>query len=240
MNVSPVVLEAIALMTTNDEEMKARRVAMVREIEHQMAKLGPSIGRKRLSPRVLAAMNDTPRHLFVPESHQAEAHLNRPAAIGYGQTISQPFIVALMTDLLDLTPDDSVLEIGTGSGYQTAILSRLAARVCTIENCEPLAERSADLFGRLGLSNVVARVGDGYLGWPDEAPFDAIIVTAAPPSIPQPLVDQLKPGGRMVLPVGGASQQLIVVEKKRDQSTILREIIPVCFVPLTRPYTLPD
>ncbi len=221
-------------MTATDENMSAAREAMVREVEQRMVDMVPWIGRSALSPRVIAALRDVPRHLFVPPEHLSEAYLNRPAAIGYQQTISQPFIVALMTDLLDLDPDDKVLEVGTGSGYQTAILSRLVAHVFTIEVCAPLAARSGRLLQRLGFSNIVARTGDGYLGWPEAAPFDAIIVTAAPPEIPEPLIAQLAPGGRLIVPVGGVSQQLILVEKKRDQSIVLREIIPVCFVPLTR------
>jgi protein-L-isoaspartate(D-aspartate) O-methyltransferase len=227
-------------MTAIDEETRPQREAMVLEIERRVADMVRWIGPTVLSPRVLAALREVPRHLFVPLEHLSEAYRNRPVAIGYDQTISQPLIVALMTDLLDLEPEDRVLEIGTGSGYQTAILSRLAARVFTIEVCKPLAERSGLLFERLGLSNIVARVGDGYLGWPDEAPFDAIIVTAAPPEIPEPLIRQLKPEGRLVVPVGAGSQQLILVEKKSDQSTILREVIPVCFVPLTRQDTKSD
>jgi protein-L-isoaspartate(D-aspartate) O-methyltransferase len=222
-------------MTALDEEMEAQREAMVREVEQRMAEMEPSLGRRcRLSPRVAAALRTIPRHLFLPPERLSDAYLNRPAAIGYGQTISQPFIVALMTELLDPGPDDKVLEIGTGSGYQTAILARLAAQVFTIEVCVPLAERAKALLAELGCSNVVTRTGDGYQGWPEKAPFDAVIVTAAPPEIPQPLIDQLKPGGRLVVPVGDVSQQLIVVEKRGDLSTILREIIPVCFVPLTR------
>lgn len=228
-------------MTALDEEMKAQRAAMVREVEQRMAEMGPSLGRRaKLSPRVVAALREVPRHLFVPPERLSEAYRDRPAPIGYRQTISQPFIVALMTELLDLAPDAKVLEVGTGSGYQAAILSRLAERVFTIEVCAPLAERAKALLAELGCGNVVTRTGDGNLGWPEEAPFDAIIVTAAPHQIPQPLIDQLKPGGRLVVPVGDVSQQLIVVEKRGDLSTILREIIPVCFVPLTRQDGDPD
>jgi protein-L-isoaspartate(D-aspartate) O-methyltransferase len=221
-------------MTAIDEEMRPAREAMAREVARLMAELAPRLNHKALSDRVLRVLADVPRHLFVPPDRMSEAYLNRPVPIGYGQTISQPFIVALMTDLLDIGPDDRVLEIGTGCGYQTAILAGLARSVFTIELCRPLAERAAKTFEAIGLTNVTTRVGDGYLGWPEEAPFDAIVVTAAPPSIPDALLDQLKPGGRLVLPVGDRSQQLILVEKRRDQSTILREIIPVCFVPLTR------
>lgn len=217
-------------MSAIDEQMMAAREAMVREVERVARE---HIGRA-LSPRVLAGLGAVPRHRFVLPQDLADAYRNRPLPIGYGQTISQPFIVALMTDLLDLDPDDRVLEIGTGCGYQTAVLAHLAREVFTIEICAPLAERADRTFVELGLSNVRTRLGDGYLGWPDAAPFDAILVAAAPPEVPRPLLEQLKPGGRLVIPVGSDEQQLIVVQMQSDQSTILREIIPVCFVPLTR------
>jgi protein-L-isoaspartate(D-aspartate) O-methyltransferase len=214
--------------------MARAREGMLREIEHSMATYTDSLGAGALSPRVREVMGDVPRHLFVGPEHLTEAYLNRPVAIGYGQTISQPFIVALMTELLDLDPDDKVLEIGTGSGYQTAVLARLARAVFTIELSAPLAARARLILNQLGYTNIEARIGDGHHGWPEAAPFDAILVAAAPPRVPDALVKQLKPGGRLVVPVGGGSQQLIVVEMQSDQSTILREIIPVCFVPLTR------
>ncbi len=227
-------------MSAIDDQLKKSRDRMVREIARSMASLGPRLAHGAISPRVLDVMRNIPRHLFVSPEHISEAYLNRPVTIGYKQTISQPFIVALMTDLLDLEPEDAVLEIGTGSGYQTAILSKLAREVFTIELCEPLAERAAGTFKELGLTNIKARVGDGHLGWPEAAPFDAIVVTASPLAIPEPLIEQLKPGGRLVLPVGNIAQQLIVVEKRSELSTTLREIIPVCFVPLTRRGIPPD
>lgn len=220
-------------MTAIDEEMEGARAEMVREIERTMRAVKREVGGGSLSPRVLAAMAAVPRHRFVPPEQLADAYLNRPLPIGYGQTISQPFIVALMSDLARLGPSDKVLEIGTGSGYQTAVLARLAGSVYTIETIAPLAERAQRTFADLGLAAISARTGDGRLGWPEAAPFDAIVVTAAPEEIPDALIAQLKPGGRLVTPVGGGEQQLIVVEKQSDQSTILREIIPVCFVPLT-------
>ena len=222
-------------MTAIEDEMKQPRAEMVREIARMMQSLGPKAGKAEISPRVLGAMAAVPRHLFVPPDKLGDAYLNRPLPIGHGQTISQPFIVALMSDLLNLKPSDKVLEIGTGSGYQTAVLGRLAGSIYTIETIAPLAEQAQRAFDAVGLTNVSIRVGDGRLGWPEVAPFDAIVVTAAPEHVPDALVNQLKPGGRLVTPVGGGEQQLIVVEKQRDQSTILREIIPVCFVPLTRP-----
>ena len=219
-------------MSAIDEEMRPEREAMVREIERIVTELGPQLGHTAFSPAVLDALGSVPRHAFVPPEQLSDAYRNRPLPIGFGQTISQPFIVALMTDLAQLKPTDRVLDVGTGSGYQAAILAKLVSHVFTIELCAPLAARAAQAFKRLGLHNITTRVGDGHAGWPEEAPFDAIIVAAAPPEIPEALVAQLRPGGRLVIPVGGAAQQLIVVEKTRDQSTVRSEIIPVSFVPL--------
>lgn len=227
-------------MSAIDEEMTAAREAMVREVERSAAGLSGMLPRGMLSPRVLAALGAVPRHRFVPPEHLSDAYRNRPVPIGYGQTISQPLIVALMTDLLDLEPGDRVLDVGTGCGYQAAVLARLVDTVFTIEICAPLAERAAHTFVQLGIDNIRTRIGDGHLGWPEEAPFDAILVAAAPSEIPEALVQQLAPGGRLVVPVGGTAQQLILVEKQSDQSTVLREIIPVCFVPLTRQGSPPD
>ena len=191
---------------------------------------------ERSNPRVLAAMRAVPRHLFVPAGQRAHAYEDRPLPIGEGQTISQPSLVALMTHLLRPERDDVMLEVGTGSGYQAAILSRLVERVYTIEIVEPLARRASDRLSRLGFVNVRVRHGDGYAGWPQYAPFDGIIVTAGAPHVPQPLVDQLKPGGRMVIPVGPAdSVQHLLLITKQSSGTVHREtIIPVRFVPLTR------
>lgn len=224
-------------MTALDDEMQPAREEMVREIARLAEQLAP-LGRVELSPRVLDVMREVPRHLFLPAEHLADAYRNRPVPIGYGQTISQPFIVALMTDLLDLTPEAQVLEVGTGAGYQAAILAGLAAEVFTVEVVAPLAERARQTFAQLGLSNITARTGDGNEGWPEAAPFDAILVAAAAPDIPPALIAQLAPGGRLVVPVGqaggGGVQQLILVEMARDQSVTLKEIIPVSFVPLTK------
>lgn len=218
-------------MSAIEEEMALARQAMVYEIARSARR---TLDGREISPRVLEALGAVPRHLFVPPENLAAAYRNRPLPIGHGQTISQPFIVALMSDVLDLKPDDRVLEIGTGSGYQTAVLARLAGAVYTIEISKPLAEGAARIFAELGLTNVEARVGDGHRGWPEAAPFDAILVAAAPPEIPDALVAQLKPGGRLVIPVGREAQQLVLMEKQSDGSTTLREVIPVCFVPLTR------
>jgi protein-L-isoaspartate(D-aspartate) O-methyltransferase len=183
-------------------------------------------------PGVLKAMRDTPRHLFVPEALQSRAYDDTPLPIGLGQTISQPYIVASMTEMLAPAPHHQVLEIGTGSGYQAAVLSPLVAHVYTIEIVEPLARQAEALFRRLGYRNITTRVGDGYQGWPEKAPFDRIIVTAAPPELPQELVKQLKNGGRLVAPVGREYQELIVVEKDAQGRVTQRREYPVMFVPM--------
>jgi len=208
---------------------------MVAEIAAMARDTGAETGRPRFGDAVMAAMGKVPRHRFVPALEDIFAYDNRPLPIGEGQTISQPYIVALMTDLLDPKSADTVLEVGTGSGYQAAVLAELVAKVYTIEIVEPLARRARQVLGELGYRNVEVRVGDGYGGWRAAAPFDAIIVTAAPAAVPQPLIDQLKPGGRMVIPVGGPSdvQQLLLVEKQSDGRTTTRRTLPVRFVPLT-------
>jgi protein-L-isoaspartate(D-aspartate) O-methyltransferase len=184
-------------------------------------------------PRVLAAMRDVPRHRFVRDSDIESAYGDYPLSIGQGQTISQPYIVGFMTEALAVDPGDRVLEIGTGSGYQAAVLSRIAKEVYTIEIVPELAALSSRVLKELGYTNVHTRAGDGYAGWPDAAPFDAIIVTAAPDHVPQPLVDQLKLGGRLVVPVGRFEQDLLVLTKT-EQGLREEERLPVRFVPLTR------
>lgn len=182
--------------------------------------------------RVLEAMRKIPRHLFVPPEMQSYAYEDTPLPIGQGQTISQPYVVAFMTEALELKPPDHVLEIGTGSGYQAAILAQLAREVYSIEIVEALAKEARERLARLGASNVHVRSGDGYRGWPEAAPFDAIIVTAAPDHVPQPLVDQLREGGRLVIPVGQGEQSLIRI--RRTPRGVEREtLIPVRFVPMT-------
>jgi protein-L-isoaspartate(D-aspartate) O-methyltransferase len=191
-------------------------------------------GRGILDPAVLRVMSAVPREKFVPKELSNSAYDDRPLPIGYGQTISQPFIVALMTEQLQPKKTHRVLEIGTGSGYQAAVLSDLVAEVYTIEIVRPLAQRAEEVLRELGYKNVYVRAGDGYKGWPEHAPFDAIIVTAAPDHVPAPLVEQLKEGGRMVIPVGeSGSQKLYLLEKQAGQ---IRQtaVIPVKFVPLTR------
>ena len=182
---------------------------------------------------VLRAMRGVARHCFVPHESRDEAYEDHPIPIGQGQTISQPYIVALMTELLRVKPSDRVLEIGTGSGYQAAVLSGLVKRVFTVEISAPLAEEAGARLKSLGYENIQVRRGDGYLGWKEHAPFDAIIVTAAPSEIPPPLLRQLKPGGRMCIPVGGRHQvqQLTLIEKKQDGSISKRVVLPVRFVP---------
>jgi protein-L-isoaspartate(D-aspartate) O-methyltransferase len=190
------------------------------------------VSREVTDKRVLEVMRSVPRHLFVPESWQNEAYDDRPLPIGYGQTISQPYIVACMTEALELKPDSTVLEIGTGSGYQAAILSRLSAEVYTIEIVDPLAEQARNRLQKLGFSNVHVRCGDGYRGWIEAAPFDAIILTAAPDHVPQPLIDQLKVGGHMILPLGENDQTLRLITRtpngiKQSDLSLVR------FVPMT-------
>jgi protein-L-isoaspartate(D-aspartate) O-methyltransferase len=184
-------------------------------------------------PRVLEAMRKVPRHLFVAPEERAHGYEDHPLPIGGSQTISQPYIVALMTELLALPPKARVLEIGTGSGYQSAVLSEIADQVYSIEILPDLARSAASKLKELGYANVEVREGDGYRGWPEHAPFDGIIVTAAPEKIPEPLVEQLAPGGRMVIPVGGFFQELKVFTREPDGSVSEKAIIPVRFVPMT-------
>jgi protein-L-isoaspartate(D-aspartate) O-methyltransferase len=209
---------------------------MIRAIEDDVRWTSREIGRKELDPRVMRVLSEVPRHLFVPQKLQDVAYENRPLPIGYGQTISQPYIVAIMTELLRVGPDDVVLEIGTGSGYQAAVLSRLTKRVYTVEIVEALARQALERLRSLGYGNVVVRHADGYYGWKEAAPFEAIIVTAAASQIPPPLLQQLKPGGRMMIPVGGpfAPQYLMLVEKNAAGRISTRQVLPVAFVPHTR------
>lgn len=188
--------------------------------------------REITQPEVLAALELVPRHLFVPAEYRAEAYADRPLPIGWGQTISQPYIVALMTELLELDRSDRVLEIGTGSGYHAAVLSRVAGEVYSIEIIEGLGKQAQTTLAELGYNNVTVRVGDGYQGWAEKGPFDAVILTAAPPQIPQPLIDQLRLGGRLVAPVGAYVQDLMLMVKTAE-GLEKRTVAPVRFVPMT-------
>lgn len=219
-----VAVLAFASAAAQQDEMTKKREKMV---EQQIEQRGIA------NPRVLEALRAVERHRFVPEGAEADAYEDYPLAIGFGQTISQPYIVALMTESIDPRPTDRVLEIGTGSGYQAAVLSLLVKDVYTIEIVRPLGEAAADLLESLGHDNVHVRIGDGYKGWPEAAPFDAIVVTAAPPEIPQALVDQLAEGGRMVIPVGTSYQELLMVEKKKGKVS-KRVITVVRFVPMVK------
>ena len=212
------------------------RAAMVEAVVAHARRAPGAVENGTIGPAVLQAMRSVPRHEFVPENVRAEAYADRPLPIGYGQTISQPFIVALMTDLLGVKPGHKVLEIGAGSGYQAAVLSPLVERVYSIEIVPELGKRAADVLHRLGFANVETRIADGYHGWPEVAPFDAIVVTAAASHIPPALMQQLKPGGRMVIPIGGpfATQQLMLIEKQPGGGVTTRQLLPVAFVPFTR------
>jgi protein-L-isoaspartate(D-aspartate) O-methyltransferase len=220
-------LSACDSQPASEAELFAQRKTMV---EEQLAAPGRDIRNRR----VLDAMAAVPRHEFVPKALWKFAYSDEPLPIGYGQTISQPFIVAFMTEQLDPKPTDRVLEIGTGSGYQAAVLSRLVAEVYTIEIIEPLAKRAEADLKRLGYNNVKVLAGDGYQGWPEHAPFDAIIVTCAPDHIPQPLVGQLRDGGRMIIPVGPSDNQQLYLLQKLGTKVEQQAILPVRFVPMKR------
>ncbi|WP_319560666.1 protein-L-isoaspartate(D-aspartate) O-methyltransferase [Marispirochaeta sp.] len=211
------------------------RKRMVREIIQDARMTASYTGKENLDESVLETLRTVPRHLFVPDNLKGRAYQNRPLPIGYGQTISQPYIVALMTDLLELKASDRVLEIGTGSAYQAAVLAKLAARVYTLEIIPELAKSAGQRLADLGYDTVTVLQKDGYYGLAGEAPFDAILVTAAATHLPPPLVEQLKPGGRMVIPVGGPfmTQELIRLRKNQDGSISTEYLLPVAFVPLT-------
>ena len=209
------------------ERQRREMVAAIRVIAQHLA---AEVGKAALDDRVLSAMAKVPRHEFVPFEVKPYAYLNRPLPIGFDKTISQPLMVAVMTDLLELRPDDVVLEIGTGLGYQSAVLAELAGRVYSVEIIEELAQRAVQRLTRQGYLNVEVRVGNGYFGWPEHAPFDKVIVTAAPDLIPPPLIHQLKSGGRMVIPVGlPDAQQLLVADKDLSGRVSTKEIMGVLF-----------
>jgi protein-L-isoaspartate(D-aspartate) O-methyltransferase len=227
-----VASEAMA----HDSQCVPERAAMVDTIRAYARSEAGVLGPQGISERVLEAMGQTERHRFIRERSCSVAYMDAPVLIGHDQTISQPFIVALMTHLAAVKSDDTVLEVGTGSGYQTAVLARLVRKVCTVEIIPPLAEAAAKVLRELGYDNVSIKVGDGYLGWPECGPFDAMIVTAALDHVPPPLIEQLKVGGRLVMPLGPAHapQQLTVIEKIAPSETRTRSITLVAFVPFTR------
>jgi protein-L-isoaspartate(D-aspartate) O-methyltransferase len=228
-----LVLLAAPISRGAADDRTAEREAMVETIRRHARTAPTVLEAEEIDPAVVKAMRSVPRHAFVPPDQQPYAYADRPLPIRHGQTISQPFIVALMTDLLNVEANDRVLEVGTGSGYQAAILATLVDQVHTIEIIPDLARTAGERLEQM-FPNVVTRVGDGYYGWPEAAPFDGIVVTAAAGTVPPPLVQQLKPGGRMVIPVGSrfAVQHLMLVEKDRNGSVTTRQLLPVQFVPL--------
>jgi len=232
------IVAAIPLRTLSavtDDTHASEREQMAREVAAMARDTRRETGRERFSDAVMRAIGKVERHRFVPPAYAASAYRNHPLPIGKGQTISQPYIVALSTDLLDPQPGHVVLEIGTGSGYQAAVLAEIVRQVYSIEIVEDLGREAAQRLASLGYRNVEMRVGDGYRGWPEHAPFDGILVTAAAPYVPAPLVEQLKPGGRMVIPVEGrfGQQELLLIEKLADGTTTRKVVLPVRFVPLT-------
>ncbi|MCI0507492.1 MAG: protein-L-isoaspartate(D-aspartate) O-methyltransferase [Gammaproteobacteria bacterium] len=228
------ILAFSALLPADDRYTSARQ-ALVKEIISDVQETSIYLDKDALDPRVMDAMAKVPRHEFVPFLQKPYSYQNRPLPIGHGQTISQPYIVAIMTDLLKPKAGDRVLEIGTGSGYQAAILSEIVSEVYTIEIIGALGEQAEEHFKRLNYRNIQSRIGDGYYGWESAAPFDGIVVTAAASHVPPPLIEQLKPGGRMVIPVGSPFlvQHLVIVEKHTDGKITSKQILPVRFVPLT-------
>ncbi|MCP5130366.1 MAG: protein-L-isoaspartate(D-aspartate) O-methyltransferase [Pseudomonadales bacterium] len=231
------VLAVILMMATHSlgADTPPERAAMLAAIRHSVSDSADYTGRSQLSERVMAAMASVPREEFVLPRYRHLAYDNTPLPIEAGQTISQPLIVALMTDLLDPQPGDRMLEVGTGSGYQAAVLATLVEHVYSVEIVGELAASAAAVLARLGYDNVTVRAGDGYAGWPQHAPFDGIIVTAAAPEIPPPLLEQLKPGGKLVIPVGAEHgyQELMLVEMGAGGEVLKRSVLPVRFVPLT-------
>jgi protein-L-isoaspartate(D-aspartate) O-methyltransferase len=233
--VTTLLLTLTGAQTAAAQDFADERRRMVEDISALVRETRAEVGKQAFDERVMAVMARVPRHEFVPAGQVASAYRNRPLPIGHGQTISQPYIVALMTDLARAKPGDTVLEVGTGSGYQAAVMAHLVEAVYTIEIIEPLGLQAAQRLKTMGYTNVEVRVGDGYHGWAAHAPYDAILVTAAASHIPPPLIRQLKPGGRMVIPVGASFmvQQLMLVEKNLDGTVSSQQILPVNFVPLT-------
>ncbi len=220
---------------TTESDYALQREELVNLIEEDVRATSLYLKKQALDPRVMQAINTVHRHALVPTKQRKSAYLNRPLPIGFGQTISQPYIVAIMTDLLNPQPEDKVLEIGTGSGYQAAILSQLVREVYTIEIIESLGKRAKKDLVQLGYYNIKSKIGGGYYGWKEHAPFDSIVITAASSHVPPPLIKQLKPGGRMIIPVGSnfLTQQLLLISKNEEGAVTTEQILPVRFVPLT-------
>lgn len=232
--ISYLLLFVSIVALADEADFTAARVAMVEELG-LYAQFVDDPDEARVSDAVMATMNTVKRHELVPQSERRFAYENRPLPIGYGQTISQPYIVALMTELIEPDGDDVVLEVGTGSGYQAAVLAELVDHVYSIEIIAALATRVRQDLERLGYKNITTKLGDGYYGWEEHGPFDAIVVTAAASHVPPPLIEQLKPGGRMVIPVGGRfmTQTLLLLEKTESGEVVTRQYGAVRFVPLT-------
>jgi len=233
---SLLVLWCCPVSTFSQDDYQERRDVMVEEIVAMVMETREYVGKDRLKGTVIEAIRNVPRHEFVLDLYKSYAYENRPLPIGGRQTISQPYIVALMTDLAEVDSNSIVLEVGTGSGYQAAVLAELVDHVYSIEILDSLAQKAHRTLFNLGYENITVRSGDGYNGWQEHAPYDAIIVTAAPEEVPQPLIEQLKPGGKIVIPVGAQSrtQYLRVLTKSRSGDVEIKEILPVGFVPLTR------
>jgi protein-L-isoaspartate(D-aspartate) O-methyltransferase len=228
------VLAWLGMNGADAQDLAAQRARMVAEIDQMYAETRAETGLAAMAPRVRAALGKVERHRLVPPEQANLAYRNHPLPIGHSQTISQPYIVALSTDLLVPEPGHVVLEVGTGSGYQAAVLAEIVKQVYTIEIVEPLGRAAESRLAALGYKNVEVRIGDGYKGWPEKAPFDGIVVTAAAPRVPQVLVDQLKPGGRMVIPIGERweVQQLLLIVRNADGTLQQKNVLPVRFVPL--------
>lgn len=230
-----VLAWGLCLPSYADDDYADARQRLIKEIEADVRETSLYLNKRELDPAVMKAMATVPRHEFVPFLQRFFAYRNQPLPIGHGQTISQPYIVAIMTDMLNVSSDSKVLEIGTGSGYQAAVLAELVDEVYTIEIIKPLADSAKKRLERLGYTHITLKFGDGYYGWEDHAPFDAIVVTAAASHVPPPLIQQLKPGGRMVIPVGSRfmTQELLLITREAESKVTVKQVLPVSFVPLT-------
>ncbi|MDX1810869.1 MAG: protein-L-isoaspartate(D-aspartate) O-methyltransferase [Gammaproteobacteria bacterium] len=228
--------------TIKEEALVRKRQLLLQEIEAEVGYTQHYLGKKTLSPRVMAAMEAVPRHEFVSDNMQSFAYCNEPLPIGHGQTISQPYIVAIMTDLIDPQADHKVLDVGTGSGYQAAVLSQLVDTVYSVEIIDALTHNAQTVFEKLAYHNIQLKTGDGSLGWPEHGPYDGIVVAAAAPMVPPALVEQLKPGGKLILPIGQAyhAQELVLIEKQHDGMIKTRNVLPVSFVPLITNFDISD